>query len=53
MLEEVCKVVPSDTLEKDIMPIIMKLFLDIEINVKVEAIKLVFKVTDYLLVSTK
>ena len=53
VLEEVCKVVPSDTIEFDILAKIMELVYDAEINVKVEAIKLVFKVTDYLMESTK
>ena len=53
VLEEVCKVVSSDTIEFDILAKIMELVYDAEINVKVGAIKLIFKVTDYLMETTK
>ena len=53
VLEEVCKVVSQDTIEFDILAKIMELVYDAEINVKVEAIKLVFKVSSYFSEQTK
>ena len=53
VLEQVCQVVSQDTIEFDILAKIMELVYDAEINVKIEAIKLVFKVSSYFSENTK
>ncbi len=48
VLEQICRVIPSEMFEMDMYEKIIELVYDQEINVKVSAIQLIFKVMEYL-----